>query len=465
MALRQVSTDIRDCYDITNNSETTITFHLLELRPPVDCEGTTGLDALIVVLRRVYASFMLGPDGLAQKDWYKKSEQDNPILKHAWHVMGDSLEERAAAGRSRADLISILSPQINAVASFKELCTCPLMNSTFWSQPDLSLHWPILRLPSGGVVHQGPEVTATESLVILDREQCPGKSLQEAISSKFGLRQDGLDQLIYRPHRPFVVRVLLRNKGESEENRLEFKDIRHFLLPQWVSHTDEQVERLSETSPRPYTIVAVVKMRPGQSRGFMAMSDAVRTYSFCGPNITALYEDETLMSGNWSVGDLSPFPMEYMLFYMPHPGELRNDLSSIPEYAPRNTNRLTSEDCEMVDTQHTDHGGTQVPFSKSPRGPQPTLERHQLVQSTPNPYASLDFLGRIRDLEREVTTLRTEVASLKDMGREVATLKAEVASLKEAVSRQESESAPLLPIFGRRFGPDPESYLDWDVTE
>jgi hypothetical protein len=83
--------------------------------------------------------------------------------------MGDSMEERAAAGKARADLISLLSSQMNAgVASFKELCTSSLMNRTIWSQLDFSILWPILQLPSMEIVHQDPDIRATESLVILD---------------------------------------------------------------------------------------------------------------------------------------------------------------------------------------------------------------------------------------------------------------------------------------------------------
>ncbi|RKK14671.1 hypothetical protein BFJ68_g206 [Fusarium oxysporum] len=411
MALQQTSDDIRDRYDITDHYKAEIASHILELQPPTDCEGTTGLDALVVVLRRIYSASMLGPTGLAKKDWYQKCEQENPIIKHAWHVMGDSMEERAAAGKARADLISLLSSQMNAgVASFKELCTSSLMNRTIWSQLDFCILWPILRSPSMEIVHQDPNVRATESLVILDREQFPGKTLQEAINGIFGVREEGSGHLIYRPNRPFIIRVLLRTKGNCKENRVEFNDIRHFLLPQWGQEINDQGERLFESDPQPYTIIAVVKMRsdpavvaeafPDQSPGPEVMADAVRIYSFNGPNIIPTYEDVTLMSPYWSVGDLREHSLEYMLFYMRRPGQLRDDLSGVPEHAPaRSMNfeawKLIGEalDPQLAELKEHDEspadGGRQaevqdvgevVPQSSQPRiptGPKAMMARQQ----------------------------------------------------------------------------------------
>ncbi|KAF4414970.1 hypothetical protein FACUT_13804 [Fusarium acutatum] len=97
-----------------------------------------------------------------------------------------------------------------------------------------------------------------------------------------------------------------------------------------------------------------------------------------------------------------------------------------------------------------------------------------LSHATSNPYASLESqqtspaegasLDRIRDLEKEVASLRQEVASFKDMGREIANLKAEVASLKAADPQNETRPAFLQLFSNRTIGPDPESHLDWDVT-
>ncbi|KAL7762950.1 hypothetical protein ACKLNR_006308 [Fusarium oxysporum f. sp. zingiberi] len=122
MASQQTSNDVRDRYDITNDHQGQTTSNILKLQPPTDCEHTTGLDALIVVLRRIYTATMFGPHGLAQVDRVKAAEEENPTLEHAWHVMGDSKEERLAANKARADLIATLGTEMNAgVASFKRL--------------------------------------------------------------------------------------------------------------------------------------------------------------------------------------------------------------------------------------------------------------------------------------------------------------------------------------------------------
>ncbi|KAF9766900.1 hypothetical protein IL306_000597 [Fusarium sp. DS 682] len=343
MALQRSSGDIRDRYDIKDDYERRIASRILNLQPPTDCEGTTGLDALIVVLRRIYTATMLGPTGLAQTEWMKNAEEENPILKHAWHFMGDSEEEKLAAGRARANLIEALGTEMNAgTASFKELCTSSLMNRTFWSQVPLSLFWPTLYVPSMRLVHQDPNDRADTNLVRLNREKNPDMSLQEAINGQFGIEQEDSQHVIRRPKYPMIIRVLLRTKDGSNRNRIEFEDIRQFFLPQWVETDDDEGHILMGGEPQRYTIIAVVRMRPDETAVNEAMQDqdadetyddVVRTYAQNGPNIIAAYEDGTLMPGLWSVEDLRPYPLEFMLFYMQKPGDQRDDPTRLPEHA------------------------------------------------------------------------------------------------------------------------------------
>ncbi|KAI7770457.1 hypothetical protein LZL87_002828 [Fusarium oxysporum] len=360
MASQQTSNDVRDRYNITDDHQGQTASDILELQPPTDCEHTTGLDALIVVLRRIYTATMFGPRGLAQVDWVKEAEEENPILKHAWHVMGDNNDERLAANKARADLIATLGTEMNAgVASFKDLCTSPLMNKTFWSQVHLSLFWPTLYLPSGKVVRQSPEDRATTNLIHLNREHNPDLTLQQAIYSQFDVEKVGSQEVIRRPKYPLIIRVLLRTKNVSPENRLEFEDIRQFLLPQWIEAEDEQGRFLDEDEPQRYTIIAVVRMRPDmtavrETPGDESMdeehqNDTVRTYAQNGPNIIAAYEDGELMPPYWSVGDLRPYPLEYMLFYMRKPGEVMDDPTGLPEHAqPPNFNMVIWENANQA---------------------------------------------------------------------------------------------------------------------
>ncbi|SCN96738.1 uncharacterized protein FFE2_08583 [Fusarium fujikuroi] len=344
MASRQVLTDVRDLYDITNDFEGQTASDILELQPPTDCEHTTGLDALITVLRRIYTATMFGPRGLAQQSWVKDAEEKNPILKHAWHILGDSSEERLAANKARSDLITVLGNEMNAgAASFKDLCTSPLMNKTFWSQVHLSLFWPALYLPSGKVVRQSPEDRATTNLVHLNREQNPDMTLQQAISRQFGVEKVQSGEVVRRPKCPLIIRVLLRTKGVERENQMEFEHIRQFLLPQWIEATEERGRLLEEDQPQCYTIIAVVRMRPDmtavhETQGEESMvdehqNDNVRTYAHNGRNIIGAYEDSALMPRHWSVGDLRPYPLEYMLFYMRKPSVFRDEPMGQKEHA------------------------------------------------------------------------------------------------------------------------------------
>lgn len=82
-----------------------------------------------------------------------------------------------------------------------------------------------------------------------------------------------------------------------------------------------------------YTIAAVVKMRqveagdhPDVNQNEVETEDKVRTYAPDRNDILPTYEDQHLMSTRWSVEDQRPYPMDYMLFYIPFKPEATESL-------------------------------------------------------------------------------------------------------------------------------------------
>ena len=185
--VKMTSTDIRDHYDIQDSYGAKVAHKILTVHPPQLCSGSTGIDSLTTVLRRVYAHAMIGPDGLAQTQWVKDAEQNNPILAYAWTLMGNTEEDATAAQLVRARTIQSMGGIAGTDdPSFKELCTSDMMNRTFWSQRHFCLCYPVYSWMTYNILEQSPSVKATESIIMMDRIESPEITLQEAVDSKFG---------------------------------------------------------------------------------------------------------------------------------------------------------------------------------------------------------------------------------------------------------------------------------------
>jgi hypothetical protein len=105
--------NIRDRYDLNDHYESEIAKNILWLHMPMNCETTTGLDSLVVVIRRLYAYIMTKYDGRAYTQQLKDAERENPILRYAWHFMGRTAEQQAAAkeARPKSSGSSVASPK------------------------------------------------------------------------------------------------------------------------------------------------------------------------------------------------------------------------------------------------------------------------------------------------------------------------------------------------------------------
>ncbi|KAH7258735.1 hypothetical protein B0J15DRAFT_368316, partial [Fusarium solani] len=221
--------DIRAHYRVDEDIE--FVGQILVTRPP-RCPRTglnPGLDCLIVVLRRIYAHIMLGRYNLAGSDWVKKAEEENPILRHAWHMFGTSVEELQRASQARHDVLKALR-EIDGldITSFNEMHTCDLMCRTFWSQHDFSLYDPRHSLDPFELDEWKENEIAHVSLLRLNRQENPGQTLQALVDKSYGIFDIDGRSFLYGPHMPLIVRL---EYTPDASTRLSFDDLRVLGLP------------------------------------------------------------------------------------------------------------------------------------------------------------------------------------------------------------------------------------------
>ncbi|KAF4415662.1 hypothetical protein FACUT_13222 [Fusarium acutatum] len=72
-------------------------------------------------------------------NWLAASENENPVLRLAWHTVGDGVQEVNDAVHSRQGVNALPLMRLDPGASFEELCKSSLMNKTFWSQDEFRL--------------------------------------------------------------------------------------------------------------------------------------------------------------------------------------------------------------------------------------------------------------------------------------------------------------------------------------
>ncbi|KAF4472485.1 hypothetical protein FALBO_610 [Fusarium albosuccineum] len=303
-----ISPDIRDHYDVFGRDAAAVASLLesLSIMDGLKPRGPTGLNCLIMMLQRIYSHAMLGPDGLAKKDWFKVAEDNNPILSHAWHMFGQTRKARRTAGEARRELFESLVNTVDlANASFNELCRSELMNRTFWSQDDFRLYQPLYNMTTHKVDDLDRGKLAEASLLHLDRMNDPKLTLQNVADNAFGIfRTDGARRM-FKPHKPVVVRVLY-SPEKDPRHRLSVDSLHRFQLPYWRWCESSDGTGLYDTSGRnDYALIAVVRERLDEKD-----HDGIRTCALGGTIMSPRYDPTP---GLWSLEDT--IPRTYMLFF------------------------------------------------------------------------------------------------------------------------------------------------------
>ncbi|KAM0545564.1 hypothetical protein ACHAPJ_011264 [Fusarium lateritium] len=321
------SSDIRENYD-PEGADGEIVAAILDTRPPLwsGRNQSSGLDCLIVVLRRIYSHTMLDPGTSDYLDLAGASEK-NPILNHAWHMFGQSREEVQEATKSRMEVSKALEKMsYSSQGSFEEICNSSLMNDTFWSHVVFRLSEPIFCPRTGDDIHETLDDVACQSLLNLDQVAHPDMNLQDVVNNAFGRVHRGGKEAFSRPSRPWVIRLRYQPSSEPQ-SRLDINGLRSLQLPVWGVEKNQPTLSFEEVGKTDYFLLAVVRLRSRESS-----SDFVRTYQSHGANTVAEYEPSTFVYNDWSVKDS---PGRYMLFYGQASGPPSiDDPRRFPEVAP-----------------------------------------------------------------------------------------------------------------------------------
>ncbi|KAF5543370.1 hypothetical protein FNAPI_9692 [Fusarium napiforme] len=320
-----MSKDIRTHYNIQGR-DADIVASILETRhQSVKKKAMSpGLDCLVVVLRRIYSHVMLSRG--VSLDWIEASEAKNPVLRHAWHMFGDGQGEVQEAANDRQEVQkALLDLGFSQVPSFEDLCNSSLMNETFWSQDvfrltDVLYYTATLKEADGSA-----DEIARASLLELNQVENPGLSLQEIVDRSFGYITWKEQEVLSRPNRAWIVRVLYQ-PGNDDTARLDINGLRTLHLPIWEQNMNEMDSCFHEVGKAEYSILAVVRLKTDGHP-----EEYVRTYKGHGANILPSREPESYVNHKWSIKDA---PGKYMLFYGLKVLEDAGDPTCFPEVAP-----------------------------------------------------------------------------------------------------------------------------------
>ncbi|KAJ3461203.1 hypothetical protein MRS44_009756 [Fusarium solani] len=322
--------DIRKRFPISSYSDERAAI-ALETRPPLRLTGggNSGLDCLIIVLRRIYSHSMLGPNGLATKEWFSPAESENPILAHAWHMFGKGKEEKERALEAKVVLIRSLQDMgMIGMESFCELDRSTLMARTFWGQDEMVLFSPRFDVRTLELLPCTKQEKGEKSLVKV-YHQIGVQTLQGRFEELFGDYTEGDQCIMSLPARPEIIRVEYR-PAEDPNDRPPFHSFRLVDFPAWTFHDTNDDPYFAMAGRVPYTLIAVVRHRDEPTG-----KDSVRTYSANGANIVPEYEPREYTPGKWSLEDAEPHT--YTLFYgRSHPNML--PLPPLPELDNRVVN-------------------------------------------------------------------------------------------------------------------------------
>ncbi|EWG45980.1 hypothetical protein FVEG_06607 [Fusarium verticillioides 7600] len=316
------ATDIRSCYDVNKSQGQRTTLLILNGRPPSsnDIAASPGLACLIVVLRRIYAHLLGHPGATTFLNWVKSSEQENPILRVAWHPFGDYPEEIERATMSMNNLAKELASKgFSPDESFYTLCESSLMKRTFWA-------------------HQGVRVVSPPAQANMDSQDAAGTYLQATLLEFHPAQKPGQTLQSFADEffeattaRPPIIRTLYHSDPSQP---IDFNSLRSFVPP---VHGNSSIDGREKK----YLLLAVVRLNDTNHK-----NDYVRTYSIYGPNMIAEYEPPSFMAHRWSVRE---GPAKYMLIHGLHEQRTngQTDFASFPEIVPYH---VSQEDASFLRT-------------------------------------------------------------------------------------------------------------------
>ncbi|KAH6972512.1 hypothetical protein BKA56DRAFT_677461 [Ilyonectria sp. MPI-CAGE-AT-0026] len=307
------STDIRHDYDPAKDVAAVSGMLMARMPPPLpDVPSSTGLDCLLVVLRRIYDFIFIGEGWNRVKVHLLEAEKNNHILRYLWQTFEPPVG-RAELEKAVTDKMVVINalPQDQ---SFQSLCIIDrIMKHDLWSISYFNLFAPIYRRtdenPEWHFHRLETSKMITQSILQLDCVESPEKTLQALIDGTFGLihHSPGNDSIL-TAQPPGVVRIAYTSADRSHTT-LPFDQLRTFDMPVGQFHNEnEELDYFPNADIMPYSLLAVVRLRRTTTE-----DDLVRLYDCDGENLLFSPGESSYLSDEWSLGD--PESRRYVLFF------------------------------------------------------------------------------------------------------------------------------------------------------
>ncbi|KAI8963169.1 hypothetical protein F5Y11DRAFT_167597 [Daldinia sp. FL1419] len=324
--------------------------------PKEDCVDSSGLDALIMVVRRVMVELPLDDRGL-EHEVVREQEQANPLLRLAMADFVSTDKEALQAARYLALKAFYEGPLEGKDLSFLALAEHELMHKTIWSRIPFLLHSPKCLMKEDG---KWRSITLTDlaggaqnSLIHFSTG-----NLGQVISDKFGTFPDGQHREIMKQSNiPATIRV--RYDFDASDPKT-FRDLRKIVVDmRRMKHRPSGAWELTPPGEAMTTYRLIAEVRLSNSPW---EKDTIRTYLEYGeviptPNAFPIHHKQPLGKEN----------TRYMLYYARGADDIPGEetLSEIPPPFPTEKERLFQQ---LLD------GDTLDPRSPSPQPrPAPSL--------------------------------------------------------------------------------------------
>lgn len=285
-----------------------VSLRLLNVHPPPTATRTTGLDTMVVLVRRMFA-VTLHHDKLDQE-----ITGQTAVTEYAWQrfpqlheLTGPSFDEaRAKADEDKLRVLNTVG--LGADAPFKDF----IHKVPHWERVggEFTLWRPVLWLVDDVWVEkpaEGQEFRNTPNRwVVPYNANTTDETLAKHVGSRFGIfyNKAGPWHELWASAEPPFVRVAYQPNAEAPSS---FEELWTFNMPA-PGLLDSEEETTIEVKHHDvqYTLAAIVRLATSVS------SDAIRTYSTDG----MCFDAPTLSRDSWSVADKHPKGQQwYMLLY------------------------------------------------------------------------------------------------------------------------------------------------------
>ncbi|OTA70842.1 hypothetical protein K449DRAFT_442613 [Hypoxylon sp. EC38] len=295
----------------------------------VDDEDINALDAVIVVLRHLFAQ--VSPEGRSGSD-------GNPLEKMIWAILADP----SNMGEQSVERIRILRrfydqlPSMRC-ATFYNIMENRLMWDTLWKRPAFMFWHPqVIKIVESSdnfeiVGYSGDDKELAQAACF---EYDGRGTLSELISGKLGTKWNDERKASYhwQLNYPVIIRVIYEHMADNEEPKT-FKDLAHLSInPHRIKEKEEDGEFTYDYNSEDLERVAYVLVAAVHCNDHNDYKDRIRLYRITGQPIG--FSADTVGrfgGGKWKFGEPTS---RYMMYYAITPKGVPTGVTE-EEIAPR----------------------------------------------------------------------------------------------------------------------------------